>query len=165
MLEEPVEEELWRAFVRLFGRRRFVSELSPFGFDIGGFLVLLGRAAIEYELLVGSEVDGNDDAIGCVARLLVSGARSGPELFRGFNAVPRACLLVAEYGAKHLGGLGEDFGGGLLSGCAIQHTTLVLGVYAKSERFVLSDRGPVVGGDVVLFTDLLIAEQSLFVSG
>src|SRR5215470_6338016 len=87
------------------------ENVVSFRFGIGDFLGVFGWAAIERELLVGAEVDGDDNALGIGAGFLITGAGGCAELLRSFNAVARRCAVVAEYGAKHPRGFREDFGG------------------------------------------------------
>ena len=124
-------------------------------------------AAIENKFIFGgvAKIYRYDDALGIGAEFLVVGAGGGAELFRSLNTMTRRGLAISKDGAEHFGGLGEYFGGRFLGRCAPQHTTLVLGVHAKPKSFVLSDCSPVGWFDVVLLTDLLIAEQPFFVTG
>src|SRR5262249_62122846 len=78
--------------------------------------------------------------------------------------MPRTCMLVAEDVAEHFWGFSKQLSGCFSCCVAVEDAALVLGVDGKADCFVLSDFGPGVECQSVLFTDLIVAHQSLSVA-
>src|SRR6516225_7940257 len=132
-------------------RLRFmIDDLAVIGTDCNWF--------VDYELVVLTQVDGDDESVRrrCCLRSVVG---DHAQLLACFDSVSGRCAVIVQDVAEHVGGRGKHLLCPFSCGTAVAHPTYFFSFDRFDQRVVLAEMRPGIVVEVIFFLYLLFSTQ------